>query len=420
VVRRRRTTLLWGIVPAVALLTTGLLQLAGSEFRHSDEAVHVTVIETGPGGAMGTSSVFIAGQGGATSLDLPQGWLTAFNPYSSGFGFFDDGPRPLTRGAEGSQVAIDQGVGGAAVLRARGPVDLAGGLVVTASSDTDGLIRGTVENTLDVDLEDVAVFVARATVVDIGHLPAGESAEFEAKDATRFEFDAQPESEVWPFDIDPASFGFGGGVPFDPRTGEPLDVADQVDDVGAIASSLSAYGDVMSERGSTFKPQGQAVAVGWTRSLPAPLRVGGEVVRKGRTGIVGRGEVTSVGGRLVDTGTVQFLVRGPNGAGSMADVDGQSGPNGGNQVLAVYAFNLPSGVGERPVDQSRLTLHVSGVFSRVQVWAGGEWRELPTGEAEVRLPAGSVVGQTVFTRVQIGIDRAPAPGRGFVLYEADT
>ncbi len=419
-VRRRRTTLLWAIVPAVALATTGALQLAGSEFRQSDEAVHVTMIETGPGGSMGTSTVFVAGQGGATTLDLPPGWLTASNSWFGSFGFFNGEARPRTMSGDGSQVPVEQGVGGAAVFRARGPVDLDGGLVVTATSDTDGLMRGTVDNTLDVDLEEVAIFVARATVVDVGDLAAGASAEWEADDATRFEFDAQPEAEVWPIDVDASSFGFNGEVPFDPRTGEPIDVRASDGGVSSLVSSLSAYSDVVSERGTTFKPQGQAVAVGWTRSLSAPLRIGGSVVSKGRTGIIGRGEVSSVGGRLVDTGTVQFLVRGPSGAGSMDDPDGGGNqPNDGSKVLAVYAFNLPSAVGDRRVDASRLTFHVPALFSRVQVWAGGRWRELPAGDGEVPVPADAVVGQTVFTRVQIGIDRIPGPGRGFVVYEAE-
>lgn len=423
-VRRRRTTLLWGIVPAVALVTTALLQVAGSEFRQSDESVHVTMVESSPGGSMATTSVFVAGQGDATTVDLPAGWRTAINPYfGGGFGFDGGASPPLTRLGEGSQVAIDPGVGGAALLRARGPVDLAGGLVVTATSDTDGLMRGTVENTLDVTLVDVAVFVARTAVVDVGDLAPGASAEWEANDATRFEFDAQPESEVWPIDVDPSAFGFrDGGVVFDPRTGEPLK-GEQGQDISEISSSLSAYGDVLSERGSTFKPQGQAVAVGWTRQLDAPLRVGAKAVVQGRTGIIARAEATSVGGRLIDTGTVQHLVRGPNTAGSMAAPEGAVPAAGGaipeNSVLAVYAFNLPSTVGDRPVDPARLTLHVAGLFTRVQVWADGRWQEITAGDGDVALPADAVLNQTVFTRVQIPIDKIPGPGRGFVLYEAD-
>jgi hypothetical protein len=416
VVRRRRTTLLWGIIPAVALLTTALLQVAGSEFRESDDSVHVTMIETSPGGAMATTSIFVTGRSDATTLDLPAGWRTARNPFFGGGFGFDERPTPVTRLGDRSQVPIDPGVGGAALLRLRGPVDLDGGLVITAGSDTDGVMRGTVENTLDVPLEDVAVFIARTSGVEVGDLAPGASAEWEADDATRFEFGADPESRIWPMDVDSSVFGFGAGeVRIDPRTGMEL-AGDQVGDVTQIASSLSAYGDLVSERGTSFKPQGQAVAVGWTRDLDAPLRVGGRTVSKGRTGIVARTEATSEGGRLVDTGAVQHLVRGPATAGIIAAGDLAEG----NSVTAVYGFDLPSGVGERDVDESRLTLHVSGLFTRVQVWARGEWQDLPTGDGEVELPPGAVIDQTVFSRVEIPIDQAPGPGRAFVLYEAET
>jgi hypothetical protein len=316
-----------------------------------------------------------------------------------------------------SQVPVDPGVGGASLLRLRGPIDLDGGLVITASSDTDGIMRGTVENTLDVPLEDVAVLIARTTGVEVGDLPPGATAEWEADDATRFEFGADPESQIWPVDVDVSQFGdAGGGVMFDPRTGREV-LGGQVGEVSEITSSLSAYGDLVSDRGTSFKPQGQAVAVGWTRDLPAPLRIGGRTVAKGRTGIVARTEATSTGGRLIDTGVVQHLVRGPATAGLIA-AGGDIAE--GDRITAVYGFDLPSRVGERAVDESRLTLHVSALFTRVQVWARGEWRDLPTGDAEVALPRGAVIGQTVFTRVEIPIDQIPGPGRAFVLYEAAT
>lgn len=414
-VRRRRTTLLWGIVPAVALVTTGLVQLAGSEFRQSDDAVHVTMIETSAGGAIATTSVFVAGQGDATTVDLPRGWRASTNPFFGGFGFMGSEPLPSTRLGEGSQVAINPGVGGASIVRARGPVELDGGLLVTATSDTDGLMRGTVENTLDVDLVDVAILISRATVIDVGDVPAGATAEWETDNATHFEFGSEPEAQVWPYDLDASQFGFTDGGAFDPRTGEPIDPS-TVEDLGTLASSLSAYGDVLAQRGSNFKPTGQAVAVGWTRSMDAPLRVGGTTVANGRTGIVGRGEVQSVAGRLVDTGSVRQLVRGPGSSGVMAPNDEAPPPLGGTAV-AVWAFNLPSQVGERAVDPARLELHISGLFKRVQVWANGSWQELGAGEADVRLPAGAVIGQTVFVRAELGVDAAPGPGREFVLYE---
>jgi hypothetical protein len=417
-VRRRRTTLLWGIIPAVALLTTGLVQVAGNEFRSSDEAVHVTMIETAPGGAMATTSVFVAGQTGTTSIDLPHGWRTAVNPYFSGFGFLQDEPPPLSRLGDVSQVSVDPGVGGASVVRARGPVELDGGLVLTATSDADGLMRGTVENTLDVDLVDVAVMISRATVLEVGDLAAGETAEWETDRATHFEFGMEPESQVWPYDV-AQEFGFegGDGVIFDPSTGAPREAAASVEG-SSIASSLSAYGDVLSERGSNFKPAGQAVAVGWTRALDAPFRVGGATVDKGRTGVVTRTAATSVGGRLVDTGSVRFLLRGPEGAGTMAAAEGAPPLGGG--TMGVWGFNLPSAVGERPVDVDRLELHLPALFPRVQVWADGRWRDVPAGEGEVALPDGAVTGQMVFVRAVVNVDQIPGPGREFVLYEAGT
>ena len=77
----------------------------------------VTIVESGPGSTMATTSVFVAGQAGSTTLDLPSGWRTATNPYFGGFGFGQASPQPVTRLGDRSQVPIDAGVG-AAVLRA--------------------------------------------------------------------------------------------------------------------------------------------------------------------------------------------------------------------------------------------------------------------------------------------------------------
>jgi hypothetical protein len=416
IVRRRRTTLLWGIVPVVALLTTGFLRVAGDELRHSDPSVHVTMIETAGGEAMATTSVFVTGGGDRSSVDLAPGWRTAINPYFGGFGFLTSGLPTVTRHGEGSSVELDARVGGAAVVRARGPVELPGSLVVTATSDTDGVMRGTVENTLDVALEEVAVFVARVGREEVGSLGPGEVREWEIDDATRFEFETGAEAAIWPLDID-ESFGFEGGVPFDPNTGEPIPIG-RLPDNSSMISSLSAYSDLFSDRGSTFKPQGQAVAVGWTRELDAPVRVNGRSVSDGRTGIVGRSAAASVGGRLIDTGSVQHLVRGPNAAGRMAVAEDRVGPVR-DAALGVYAFDLPSEVGERRVDEDRLVLHVPGLFARIQVWAGGRWVELPAGDGEVPLPRRAVVQQTIFARAEIPIDQVPGPGRAFVVYEAE-
>ena len=120
-------------------------------------------------------------------------------------------------------------------------------------------------------------------------------------------------------------------------------------EISQLVSSISAYGDVMSERGLHLQAAGAGRGGGLDRGLDAPLAVGGDAVSKGRTGIVARAEVASTGGRLVDTGTVQLLLRGPNTAGAMAaPEDGEGGGGPGGEVLAVYGFNLPSTVGERP------------------------------------------------------------------------
>lgn len=444
--RIRKPTRMWVVVPAVALLATLTLQLFGSDFRESEKAVHVTMVETSPGQTTGlaTSSVFIASStGGDATVALPHGWIASANPM---FGFGGPGGlNPLVRSGDEAKLVVDTDQGGASVVRVTGPVAVDGGLVVTASSDTDGEVRGTVENTLDHDLRDVAVFMSRAGAVDVGSLAAGERKDWALDDATRFVPDAMPEATVWPIDVDPQVFG---GAFFGPD-GDPIDMKEP-GAAGEAFASMSAFGDLLSARGSNFKPPGAAVAVGWTRSTDAPVQVEGEPVPSGRTGYVGRTAITPAGDRLADPVTNRQLVRGPEatafGVGRIdanaQGVVGQQttpttmviqgpvpapvpapapGPGGfGGAAGGVFAFSLPDRIGDRPVDEARLRFHLPALFAAGEVWNGQGWVALPTvpaGGGEVDVPDGAVISGRIFVRVLIPTDRMPPPGREFVVYE---
>jgi hypothetical protein len=181
-------------------------------------------------------------------------------------------------------------------------------------------------------------------------------------------------------------------------------------------------------RGSNFKPPGEIVAIGWTRSLDAPIRVGGDPVRDGRTGIVGRATVTPSGDRMTDTVPVRFLLRGPDTAG-MVPQPLPAGPGGvmvapQNSGSALFGFMVPDRVGAREVDRSRLRFHLPGLFVGAEVWTPSGWQTLPLGAVarpggeELDLPDDAVVNGVVYARMVVPFDQIPPKGREFLLYEA--
>ena len=394
--RLGRAPLAWIVVPGLALASTLAIFIAGNELRPSDRAAHATLVEVSPAGATATSFLLVGSRnGGKVTLDLPEGWTpeTAADP--NGVQDFislrhEVGRDELTASLDSGQFAL---------AGASGPIAFEGGLELDARSDANDTVVGTVRNGTRIALDEVAVFVGRAGAFRVGHLAPGESMPFTIDQAARFEFEARPESQVWP---DVAFIDQNGFFQQGDQSSGPV--------------SHSIWVDHGQRVGFNFRTLGTALAVGWTRDLDSPVRVGG-TVDEGRTGVMVRAPIRAAAEQLTDVVARRQLVRGPSGVVPNAD------PNAiGNDVGATFRFLLPPEINGRPVDPGRLRIDVPALFSRAELWMDGRWQPVPGVEggkqAEVPLPPSALRNGTVLVKVTIPTSSTPGDGREFVLSEA--
>lgn len=378
--RSGRAELAWVVVPAVAIVFTAGTWAVGQGIRTTTSIAHGTVVESSPAGAMTTSFVGIAARGrndilvGSDSGDTWSARQTnaGFESTASRTELGSNGPAAMLRLAAG-QFAV------ATVVAPGRAAD--GGLVVHATSDADGRATGTVRNTSGAPLDEVAVFIG-STGTTLGSLAAGEERAW-AVDAQRFgrrgdrdPFDAV-DARIW----QSASGAFGA-----------------VDNESAV--NYAAWSASTPLAGHT-RPAGVAVAVGWTRSFDAPVRLDGERRRTaGRTAIAGSTPV-------VPTGPItDMTVRGEpvRGAGAMMG----AGPAPGTGLGQTVRFVLPDGVSPRGDLIASMPL-----AGRVEVWNGRAWVDAgqggdgvavpfngdPLARFDVSVPRSAVVDGQVFLRM---------------------
>lgn len=442
----RRRELAWAGLPVLALASTGFVFATGSSLRNAAESAQVTVYEVGPGSAVATSwSLVPSSRGGDVGVDLPAGWTggASFNELEDMGVMFDATGRPIdpsgggdvrltTDGAE-SRLVQDVGPGGFALLEARGPApDLAGALEVTATSSADGEIDGTVRNRLDVTLESVAAFVGRATAVEIGTLGPGETKDFRIENATRFEWGAVPEAEVWPSDTMPFDGGGpvilqgqGGGVgavvvqdDVVVGAGSAEDDEDGEDDDTAPPVVLSAWGETLRRTGSNYRPGGQVVVAGWTDEIASPATPTGGPAERTTSAVVGRATPVPAGVRLTDTASIKSIVRGP------ATQEPVDAPGGAalSPIGFIQSFDLPDRVGDRPVDVGRLVVNPARLFLTFDFWTPQGWVPIDRahlGQGEQPVPTEAVIGGAVYIRITAPTNAVPPSGRDLVIYERE-
>jgi hypothetical protein len=450
----RRREAAWAAVPVVALVATGVVFTAGSSLRNAAEVAQVNVFEVGPDAAVASTwSLLPSSRGGDVGVELPAGWTGAAAVDEFGdFGIvFDDQGNPVsqTRGdgevrmvtdGDNNRVVQDVGPGGYALIEARGPVpELGGALEVEATTRSDGQIEGVVRNRLDVALHSVAVFAGRAAAVPIGTVGPGEEKEFVVDGANMFAWGATPELQVW----EPSADGFGGGfaeagvvatvnervivgqggavlVGGGSGGGAPGDGEDGGDDDSDAGPSavLDAWRQTLQRTGTNYRPTGQVVVAGWTDELDSPASPLRGRSASTTSAVVARATPTAVGTRLTDVGTIKSIVRGPI---SQEPADTPEAVAAGG-IGAVFAFDLPARVDGRPVDIDRLAINPADVFITFDIWTPGGWVPLnppARGQDEYPLPAGAVVGDTVYARITVPTDVIPGSGRDLVLYERE-
>ena len=399
--RRRRPSLGWLVIPALAGVFTVGAWVIGSDLRSGTTAAHGTVLETSAAGTRATTVVgTVSRSGGDGGATFPIGWTASSPDASQQFVF---GPQTgggladvaVTNDPEGSRVRIPLAAGDFGVVRGSGPsADTDAGLTIEATSTGDA-VTGTVTNTNEFTVEAAGVFLGRAAE-RLGDLAPGQTVEFsfEGNEFGLRDPFFPAEAEVWPQES-----GFGDG------TLQP----------GSVVN-LALLTEAMAPLGPNFRPRGVVTVVGWTRSLGSPVDVAGGDESTGRSAVVGRANVTTGDGGLARGAAHRELVRGPDGV-ELPDAGELGGPTQG----LVWRFGLPSGTNDQP-----LTLVLPAYIPRIDVWTGSDWVTVDesafdfTGDMfrlrTAELPAAGRQGDTVLLRGYILTDFGPISGDGIDLF----
>jgi hypothetical protein len=328
---RGRQDWAWLVVPALGVVFAGGAMVVGRNLRATRPVAHATVIDTGPAGSVERSYVGVVSSGQTTArVRFPDGWRLVETggqgqPTSAlGAEETDNGPlasMPLNAGQFG-------------LVAAEGPVQLTGGLEITAKLEGN-LITGQVRNTLPMTMRQVAVLVGSRSTV-LGDMSSGASAAWSV--AALASSNGLPmASTVW----GSAGFGTSGRQ----RTAVDMSLFEAVDPM---------------QRGVLPDP-GMAVAAGWTTEQAPPVEVRGASTKlAGHTMVLGRTRVTGAATGQVVRGRLSS-VRGPF---LMADGDG----------TVVVRFDVPQSLAGRA-----LRLVAGSQPASTEVFADAGWRALGKG-----------------------------------------
>ncbi len=425
--RLHRAELAWVVVPLLAVgFTVGGWYIGGQARENTRTAYSAATVET-PGVDLDLGFVgVLSRQGGDRSIGFPTGWWGG-NVANELYGPAE-APVTTTVGDAGVRAQVSLVGGEFAVLSGRGPAPVTHRLELTSAATADGSVRGTVRNTSNQLLRQVAVFVGVRSVL-VGDLAPGATRSYTvpagpaARPATGGSATggtttttatttgptgtgttgtgpgvdgsgapvgtySSPESRVWPTATTQT---------FDQRTG-PVD--------------LALWGEVTRQLGPDFRAPGSAVAAGWADRLPPPGTVSRISGAQGRTAVVARTPVDP-GTTLPGIAVRRDLLRGP----SSTPINDANGPTAG----AVFRFVLPSADAAR--QPGSLELSVPATLSRVDVWDGTRWVTMSgsdgTGQTStpgagapafdgppttVALPPKSVQAGVVYVRIAVRLN----------------
>lgn len=278
----RREPMLWLVLPAFALITTGAVYAIGQSLRDETSTAHATLVADLPTERVVSSQVLVtAPNGGTAGVRLDDDWRPV--QVSSDEAFFD-GPfpqnaqeRPVTRG---DNLEIDLPPGGIGVVAAETVGDPGSpSWSYELSAEEDRLV-GTVTNRTTHDLGEAFV-VSGSGFQRIGNIGAGETADVTLRNV------ATPPIEGDPF--------MNQAWQLDPFGGDP----DGASNPGVLINWMSTKPELRSP--------GFVVIVGWTRDEPGPLDTStGATVSAGRTAFL---SATRLDDDLIsaDRGRVEFL-----------------------------------------------------------------------------------------------------------------
>ncbi len=369
VVRRRgHPELAWVAVPLVAVVFTAGAYVGGRDLRDTTRHVDTSIVSTGVNGTTAATWSGVFSAGGQTSrIVFEPGWMSSgqsdierFTPLSS-----------IVLTPDGAEATLPLEAGQFGIVAAAGPVATDGALEVTATSRAPGRVSGTVRNTTEWALDEVAVFVGTGGTL-VGRLDQGQAAEWTVEGADQnllFQGEADVEFRLW--------------GDFNPFETDRRSVAD-----------LSLWQTAESAGGHEFHGPGEVVAAGWTRAFAPPVKVDGrDAGTGGRSLVLGRTRVeTPADGSALDIR--REVVRAPDFRGG--------GP--GESFVVRFVTGDPDR-GGRAADPSRLSLRAP--TPQMEVWQDGRWQALAPqgglvdgfgGSGEFLVPAGAVQGDVVHVR----------------------
>jgi hypothetical protein len=300
------------------------------------------VLSTGPGGAVASTYVGVFSRGGETArVGFPAGWTSGGFP---DLGQSGPAPTVVTTTPDGPDTVLPLDAGEFGVVHGRGPAPVAGGLEVVANGERSGRIAGTVRNSTEFRLDDVAVF-AGADGNLVGALGPGEERSFTVANAGLLRPDGGAEFRMW---------------------------AGARSDQSGLMADIALWQAAVQAGGANFRAPGVLVAAGFTSEFSPELRKGRATTRPpGKTMVLGRTRVHASPDGPLELAVRRDVVRDP-----FANRFVGMGAGG----ASVVRFVLPEGA-----DTSHLVLRAG--FPSAELWRDGAWQA-----AECRGPNCAAIG----------------------------
>jgi len=175
---RKRQTLAWIVLPALAALFTGGIFVGGKLLTGGRSDAYAAVVEVNPVGGTRTETILIS-RSGSRTVELPETYSIVGTTISDPFDFRGGGVpidvRPSRTTTE-IELEIDRGSGGIAIVSGT-DVAVADQLRLDGLQIDGTILTGSVSNSSGEELEHVTVFVGERSV-SLDRVANGASAEF--------------------------------------------------------------------------------------------------------------------------------------------------------------------------------------------------------------------------------------------------
>ncbi|MGH3850487.1 MAG: hypothetical protein ACRDRT_12435, partial [Pseudonocardiaceae bacterium] len=239
--RRQRPEVAWVAIPLVALLFTGTSFVAGRNLRNEAALIHASVLDTGSRGSVVWTGVGVFSRsGGTVTVGMPSDWTPAETATAGQNG--QARVASVTRTAQDSRARLPLDTGEYGLVVGHGSPRIEGQLVVTAESNQDRRAKGTVRNTTQFVLDQVAVFAGSGGTL-VGRLGPGQVRDWFLEDPGNGAFEGPPDYRIW------ESNANGAQAPV----------------------SFALWDAARLVTGVDFRSPGSVVAAGWTQQFVPPI-----------------------------------------------------------------------------------------------------------------------------------------------------